>query len=93
MKMLIFLIILAVVASVVLWRVRVADAKRDLARREELKRKLQERKEAIRTEQPVEWPTIIRTVGKRPAEGDEQLPEPSMTSVQFKPVDHPSLHH
>ncbi|MBT8053786.1 MAG: hypothetical protein HKO99_08510 [Xanthomonadales bacterium] len=93
MKMLIFVIVMAVVASVVLWRVRKADAERDLARRNALKQKKTQRKEAISTEEPVVWPTIIKAVGKGPSDGDEKIPEPSMSTIEFKPVDHPSLHH
>ena len=39
MKMLIFLIVLAAVVTVVLWRVRKADAEKDLARRKAMKQK------------------------------------------------------
>ena len=39
MKMLIFLIVLAAVGTVVLWRVRKADAERDLAHRKAMKQK------------------------------------------------------
>lgn len=93
MKMLIFVIVMALVAAVVLWRVRKADAERDLARLQEIKQKKAQLKEAITPEEPVTWPTIIKTVGKRPADGDEKLPEPSMSTIEFKPVDHPSLNH
>jgi hypothetical protein len=93
MKMLIFVVIMTLVAAVVFWRVRKADAERDLARRNELKQKRAQLKQAITPEDPVTWPTIIKTVGKRPADGDEQLPEPSMSTIEFKPVERPSLNH
>ena len=91
MKMLIFLIVLALVATVVLWRVRKADAERNVARGKAMKRKQEQRKEAITPEEYVEWPVIIRPTGNRSAEEGKELPEPSMTTIEFKPVDHPSL--
>ena len=74
MKMLIFTIVLALVATVVLWRVRKADAERDLARNKAMKRKQEQRKEAITPEEYMEWPVIIRPTGKRSAEEDKELP-------------------
>ena len=91
MKMLIFLIFFALVVSVVLWKVRKADAERDLARRKALSLKKNQRKEAIKAEVSVTWPTIIKSVGKSPEDEDGKLPEPSMSTIEFKPVDHPSL--
>jgi len=91
MKMLIFLVVLALVATVVLWRVRKADAERDLARNNAMRRKQEQRKEALTPEEHMEWPVIIRPAGKRSAKEDIELPEPSMTTIEFKPVDHPSL--
>jgi hypothetical protein len=93
MKMLIFLIFFALVVSVVLWKVRKADAERDLARRKALSLKKNQRKEAIKAEVNVTWPTIIKSVGKSPEDEDGKLPEPSMSTIEFKPVDHPSLQH
>ena len=93
MKTLIFLIVLAAVVSVALWRVRKADAEKDLARHKAMKQKLQQRKEAITPKDHVEWPVIIRAAGK-PTEGDDkELPEPTMTAIKFKPVDQPSVRH
>ena len=91
MKMLIFLVVLALVATVVLWRVRKADAERDLARNMGMKRKQEQRKDALTPEEHMEWPVIIRPAGNRFAEEDKEIPEPSMTTIEFKPVDHPSL--
>lgn len=93
MKMLIFLIVLAAVVTVVLLRVRKADAEKELARSKELKQKQQQRKETITPEDHVKWPVVISAAGK-PIEGDEEeLPEPTMTSVEFEPADHPSVQH
>ncbi len=89
-KILIFLIVLALVATVVLWRLRKADAERDLARDKAVKRKQEQRKEALTPEEHMEWPVIIRPSGKSSAEEDKELPKPSMTTIEFKPVDHPS---
>jgi len=88
--MLIFVIVLALVASVVLWRVRKADAERDLARQKAARQKQQQRKEAITPREHVHWPVIIKPVGKRPIKEHEEHPEPSMTAIEFEPVDHPA---
>ncbi len=92
MKMLIFLIVLAAVVTVVLWRVRKADAEKDLARRKEMQQKQQQRKETITPEDHVKWPVIIRPAGKGVVEGEE-MPEPTMTAIKFKPVEHPGVQH
>lgn len=93
MKMLIFLIVLAAVVTVVLWRVRKADAERDLVRSRELKQKQQQRKETITPEDHVKWPVVIRAAGKPAEEVEEALPEPTMTSIKFESVDRPSTQH
>ncbi len=90
MKILIFLIVLALVATVVLWRMRKAGAERDIARDKAIKRKQEQRKEALTPEEHAEWPVIIRPAGNRSAEEEKKLPKPSMTTIEFKPVDHPS---
>ncbi len=93
MKMLIFVIILALVGSVVLWRVRKADAEKELARNQEMKRKQQQRKEAITPAEHATWPTIIHAAGKPKAQSEEEIPELSMSTIEFEPADHPSLQH
>ena len=84
MEMLIFLVVLALVATVVLWRVRKADAERDLARDKAMKRKQEQRKEALTPVEYAEWPVIIRPTGKHSAEEDKELLYPSMTTIEFK---------
>ena len=93
MKMLIFLIVLAAIVTVVLWRVRKADAEKDLARRKVMKKKQQQRKEFITPEDHVKWPVIIKASGKPVEEAEEELAEPTMTAIKFKPVDHTSTQH
>ena len=92
-KILIFLIVLALVATVVLWRLRKADAERDLARDKAVKRKQEQRKEALTPEEHMEWPVIIRPTGNHFADEDKKQQEPSMTSIEFEPVDHSGLQH
>ena len=92
MKMLIFLIVLAAVVTVVLLRVRKADAEKDLARRKEMKQKQQQRKETITPEDHVKWPVIIHPAGKGLVE-EQDMPEPTMTAIKFKPVDNPTAQH
>lgn len=93
MKMLIFLTVLVLVASFVLWRTRKADAERELARHKSMKRKQQQRKKAITATHHEKWPTIIHAAGKPRAEEEqeEELPDFAMTAIEFERVDHPSL--
>jgi hypothetical protein len=72
---------------------KMADAERDLAQRKAMKLKQKERKEAIDPENHVTWPVIIKPVGKSPAQESEESAEPSMSTIEFEPVDHPSLQH
>jgi type II secretory pathway pseudopilin PulG len=91
MKMLIFLIVLALLASFVMWRTRKADAEKELARHQAMKHKQKQRKEAITPVEHAKWPTVIHAAGK-PAEKEvEELPELAMTTIEFERVDHPSL--
>lgn len=92
MKMLIFLIVFAAIGAVVLWRVRKADAEKDLARRKAMQQKQQQRKETITPEDHVKWPVIIKPAGKGGVD-EEYIPEPTMTAIKFKPVDQPSVQH
>lgn len=92
MKMLIFLIVLAAVVAVVLLRTRKADAEKDLARRQAMKKKQDQRKEVITPEDHVKWPVVIKAAGKA-IEQEEEIAEPQMTAIKFKPVDHPSVQH
>lgn len=91
MKMLIFASVLALVAAVVLWRVRKADAEKDLARHHDMKRRQKQRKHAITSTHHEKWPTIIHVGGKPRIKNDDSTPEPSMTSIEFKSMDRPHL--
>ena len=93
MKTLIFLIVLALVISVAVWRMRKTDAERALARDKAMKLKQEQRNLAITPEEHMEWPVIIRPTGNRNADEDKKQPEPSMTTIEFKPVDHSGLQH
>jgi len=91
MKMLIFVIVLALVGCVVLWRVRKADAEKELARHHEMKQRKKQRKHAITSTHHEKWPTIIHASGKPRAKEDEEVPELSMTSIEFEPTERPHL--
>jgi len=93
MKMLIFLIVLAAVAAVVMMKVRKADAERELAREKAMKLKKKEHKQAITPKHHAEWPVIVKPAGKRPSKEEAEIPEPTMSTIEFKPVDHPGLQH
>jgi hypothetical protein len=91
MKMLIFVIVLALVATIVLWRVRRADAEKNLARHREMKQKQKQRKHAITATHHEKWPTIIHVGGKPRSKEEEAQPGLSMTSIEFEPSDRPHL--
>ena len=93
MKTVIFVIFLALLAAAVFWRVRKADAKRDLERRKAIKEKKQQRQQAIKPQHHGKWPVIIRPTGKPRGERDEQPPEPSMTTIEFDSENRASTSH
>ena len=93
MKTLIFLIVLALVISVAVWRMRKTDAERALARDKAMKLKQEQRNLAITPEEHMEWPVIIRPTGNRNADEDKKQPEPSMTTIEFEPADQSGLQH
>ena len=93
MKMLIFVIVLAAVTAVILWRVNKADKQRDLARRKAMKKRQAERHAAIDPEEHVKWPVIIKPAGKQSKEKEAELPEPTMTTIQYEPSDTAGLPH
>ncbi len=85
MKALIFLIILAALVSVVIWRVRKSDAEKYLARRKAAQLRNSQRKEAITPENHVKWPVIIRPVtGNSGSEAETEVPEPTMTAIEVE---------
>jgi len=85
MKALILLIILAAVVSVVVWRVRKADAEKDLARRNAAKLRNLQRKDAITPEDHAKWPVIVRSVtGKPGSVAEPEIPEPTMTAIEVE---------
>jgi hypothetical protein len=92
MKTLFFLIVLAAVVSVVIWRSRKADAEADLARSKKAEHRYKQRKAAITPEEHVEWPKIVVPVTGSAQAGEEpEFHEPSMTTIEFKPTEHASL--
>lgn len=88
MKALIFLILVALVVSVVVWRSRKSQAEADLARRKALKRRREQAKETLTPENDMVWPVIIRPVtGKQSAEEKTANEELSMTAIAFEPAE------
>ena len=95
MKALIFLLITALVVSVIVWAMRKSQAKADLARRQSIERRKKKRKEDLTPQEYMEWPVIIRPVkgdGSPDAEPDSDrggdspaVEEPSMTTIEFEP--------
>jgi hypothetical protein len=87
MKMLVFLIIFALVISVLIWRMRKSQAEQELAQRKALERRKKLQKESLTPEIDMVWPVIIRPVsGKRPP-GEAAAEEPSMAAIEFTPSD------
>jgi hypothetical protein len=92
MKTLFFLIVLALVASFVIWRIRKSDADAQLAQAEALELRKMQRREAVTTMDPVRWPTIIRAVSDE-VPSEEKVPEPAMATIEFKPTEQPTVQH
>ena len=85
MKALIFLIILAAVFSAVIWRVRKSDAEKSLARREAAQLRNSQRKKAIKSDNQVKWPVIIRPATGNPgSEAEAEVPGPTMTAIEVE---------
>jgi regulatory protein YycH of two-component signal transduction system YycFG len=83
MKILIFLIIIAIIFSWWFWNWRKTQAEADLARRKILERQRQLKKEEMRTE-GVTWPTVgLSTSSDLEERADSE--EPSMTTIEFVP--------
>ena len=92
MKALFFLIVLAAVVSIVIWRVRKSDAEARLAQAEALELRKKLRNEAVTTKDPVQWPTIIRTVSGDQS-SESETPEPMMATIEYEPAEHANLQH
>ncbi len=83
MKILIFLIIIAIIFSWWFWNWRKTQAEADHARREILERQRQHSKEKIRAED-VTWPTVGPSTSSDLKERADSE-EPSMTTIEFVP--------
>ena len=92
MKTLFFLIVLALVASAVIWKIRKSDAEAKLEQSKCMKLRNKQRKEAITPQEHAKWPVIIRPV-TGDGSSEEEIPEPSMATIEFKPTEHPTLQH
>jgi hypothetical protein len=91
-KTLFFLIVLALVAYAVIWKMRKSDAEAKLEQSKCMKLRNEQRKEAITPQEHVKWPVIIRSVTGDGSSEDE-IPEPSMATIEFEPTEHPTLQH
>ncbi len=89
MKALIFLIVIGVVVSVMIWTMRKSQAEADLARRKSIKSRKEQEKEVISSKEDMVWPTIIRSVkGDLASSADSEIEEPSMATIEFAPSEH-----
>ena len=96
MKSLIFLIVVGLVVSAIIWKIRKSQAEADLARRKDIERRRKEEKEAMTPEVDMIWPVVIRPLKSqgspggpsRGAQGAEEpaVEEPMMTSIEFVPA-------
>jgi hypothetical protein len=83
MKILIFLILIAIVVSWYLWNWRITQAEEKLAKRKILESKREQKKESM-TPADETWPTVsLRTDDD--LEEDTEIDGPSMTSIKFVP--------
>ncbi len=90
MKALIFLIFIVLIISAMVWNMRKSQAKTDLARLESIERRREQEKEAVTPMEDMEWPVIIRPVsGRDPSGAEKAIEEPSMTTIEFVPDEHP----
>jgi hypothetical protein len=90
MKAFILLILLILVCSIVVWRTRKSMAEEELARRKSRVQRRKKEKEAITSEQVMIWPVIVRPLKGNSAGGEgedsgEEVPEPSMTTIEYEP--------
>jgi len=95
--MLIFLIFVVLVVSVMIWRMRKTQAEIELAKHESVERRKKQEKEALTPQEDITWPVIIRPVSGNAAsvkasdpehpEEETFVEEPSMTSIEFVPVE------
>ena len=86
MKTLVFLILVILAFSAMIWKMRKSQAEEELARRKALERKRRKQKEAIAQDDEVIWPVIIRPVGGKHGSGEEpESEEPQMTAIEFEP--------
>ena len=91
MKALIFLIVIGVVVSVMIWTMRKSRAEADLARRKSIKRRKEQEKEVIASKEDMVWPTIIRSVkGDLQSSADAETEAPSMTAIEFVQDEYPA---
>ena len=89
MKALIFLILIALVISVMIWTMRKSQAEADLVRRKSIKHRKKQEKKVLTSEEDMVWPTIIRTVkGDLRSSADSEIEEPTMTTIEFAPSEH-----
>jgi len=89
MKALIFLIIIALVVSAMIWTMRKSQAEADIARQKSIKHRKKQEKEVLKPLEDQAWPTIIRTVkGPDPDAADPEIQEPSMATIEFAPSEH-----
>jgi hypothetical protein len=85
MKALIFLVLVALIVSVVVWRIRKTQAEEALAKRKSHERRKNKQKEAMTPEIDMTWPVIVKPVRGDGAPGDGPgVEEPSMTSIEFE---------
>ena len=91
MKALIFLIVIGVVVSAMIWTMRKSQAEEDLVRRKSIKDRKKQEKEVLATKEDMVWPTIIRSVkGDLQSSADAEIEEPSMTAIKFEQDEYPA---
>jgi regulatory protein YycH of two-component signal transduction system YycFG len=91
MKALIFLIVIGVVVSVMIWTMRKSQAEADLVRRKAIKHRKKQEKEVLATKEDMVWPTIIRSVkGDLTSSADSEIEEPAMTAIKFEQDEYPA---
>ena len=91
MKALIFLIVVGVVVSAMIWTMRKSQAEEDLVRRKSIKHRKKQEKDVLASKEDMVWPTIIRSVkGDLQSSADAEIEEPSMTAIKFEQDEYPA---
>jgi hypothetical protein len=85
MKALLFLIFVAAVVAVVIWRLRKAQAEEVRARLEAIERRKKKASEHLTQDVEMIWPVIVKPTKGDGAASEVRAEAPSMTTIEYEP--------